>query len=209
MCNALGENMRVVCAQLGIVQEYFLMTIYFPQPLTAVHHNKNGPPLPRYNALLLRIFRSDCRWIRNVIKHIILSWQVDECQEKPADLMIHSPLLWWCVHDFKRFPDHLSNMRCCLWAPKAYMSAVSVRSIRRKLMEIWSLFTEMKMYRPKNKHWSQSHCSILYLHHVETNKCKYNPEQPSAFPEGVLPSWWGHYWKQLEQITDKQCQCKL
>lgn len=52
-------------------------------------------------------------------------------------------------------------------------------------------------------------CSILYLHHVEANKCKYNPEQPSAFPQWVLPSWWGHLWKQQEQITDKQCQCKL
>lgn len=134
------------------------MTIYFPQPLTAVHHNKNGPLLPCYNALLLRIFLSDCRWIRNVIKHIIPSWQVDKCQEKPADLMTHSPLLWWCVNDFKRFPDHLSNMRRRLWVPKAYMSSVSVQSLRRKLMEIWSLFTEMKMYGPKNKHWSQSHC---------------------------------------------------
>lgn len=35
---------------------------------------------------------------------ITVSWQVDKCQEKLADLMTHSLLLLWSVQiDFKRF----------------------------------------------------------------------------------------------------------
>lgn len=134
------------------------MTIYFPQPLTSVHHNKNGPPLRRYNVLLLRIFLSDCRWIQNVIKHIIPSWQVDKCPEKPADLFKHSPLLWWCVHDFKDFLTICQTWNAVYEHQKHTWALYPCGHSGGNWWKYGSLFTEMKTYGPKNKHWSQSHC---------------------------------------------------
>lgn len=89
-----------------------------------------------------------------------VSWQVDKCQEKLADLMTHSLLLLWSAQiDFKRFFPTICQMReayehqkfTCVSHPCGHIK------LQMNLMEIWCLFTQMKTYEPKNKHWSWCH----------------------------------------------------